>query len=98
MDPEMNEPSRARATRRVVLTKPHRTQRDPGDQSVVWRQRGRSFGISTGVWLLLAVVGALGDWGTTFVALALAAGLLSGAVVVKAYVLVRRAGEVPPTG
>jgi Mrp family chromosome partitioning ATPase len=98
VDPKMNEPSRTRTTRRVVLTKPHRTQRDPGDEAVVWRQRRPAFGISTGVWLLLAVVGALGGWGTTSVALALAAGLLSGAVVVKAYLLVRRAEEGPPAG
>jgi hypothetical protein len=97
VDPEMNEPSRTRTIRRVVLTKPHRTHRDPGDQAAVWRRRRGSFGISAVVWLVLSVAGAVGGWGTTFVALALAAGVLSAAVVVKAQVLVRRAQEGPPT-
>jgi hypothetical protein len=96
VDPEMNEPSRTRTIRRVVLTKPHRTHRDPGDQAAVWRRRRSSFGISAVVWLVLSVAGAVGGWGTTFVALALAAGVLSAAVVVKAQVLVRRAQEGPP--
>jgi hypothetical protein len=96
VDPELNEPSKTRTTRKVVLTTPHRTRRAPSEQAEIWRKRRRSFGISAGVWLLLAVAGAVGGWGTTFLALALAAGLLSAAVAVKAQVLVRRAEEAPP--
>lgn len=89
----MIEPSRRRTTRRIVLIKPHRMQRDPGDQAMVWRQRRRSFGITAVAWLFLAVAGAMSSWGTAFIALASAAAVLSAAVVVKAEVLVRRAEE-----
>ena len=96
MDPGMNDPNRTRTTRRVVLTKPHRTQRAPGDQAVVWRRRRRSFGTSAGVWLVLAVAGAIMGWGVTLVALAIAAGVLSAAGLVTAQVLVSRAGGALP--
>jgi hypothetical protein len=36
------------------------------------------------VFLVLAVAGVVGGWGTTLVALDLAAGLMSAAIVVKA--------------
>ena len=48
------------------------------------------------IFIVLAVAGAVGGWGTTLVALDLAAGVMSAAVVVKAQVMVRRAEEVPP--
>ena len=102
MDPEMNEPRGARTTRttrttrRLVLTKPHRTHRDRAEQAVVWRRRRQSWGASAVIFLALAVAGAVGGWGTTLVALDLAAGVMSATVVVKAQVVVRRAEEVPP--
>jgi Flp pilus assembly CpaE family ATPase len=79
-----------------VLTKPHRTHRDRAEQAVVWRRRRASWGTSAVIFFALAVVGAVGGWGTTLVALDLAAGVMSAAVVVKAQVMVRRAEEVPP--
>ena len=48
------------------------------------------------IFFALAVAGAVGGWGTTLVALDLAAGVMSATVVVKAQVMVRRAEEVPP--
>ena len=102
MDPDMNEPQVARTTRttrttrRVVLTKPHRTHRDRAAQAVVWRRRRQSWGTSAVIFFALAVAGAFGGWGTTLVALDLAAGVMSAAVVVKAQVMVQRAQEVPP--
>ena len=102
MDPEMNEPRGARTTRttrtsrRLVLTKPHRTHRDRAAQAVVWRRRRQSWGMSAVIFIALAVAGAVGGWGTTLVALDLAAGVISAAVAVKAQVMVRRAEEVPP--
>jgi hypothetical protein len=102
VDPEMNEPRGARTTRttrttrRLVLTKPHRTHRDRAEQAVVWRRRRASWGTSAVIFFVLAVAGAVGGWGTTLVALDLAAGVMSAAVVVKAQVMVRRAEEVPP--
>ena len=102
MDPEMNEPRGARTTRttrttrRLVLTKPHRTHRDRAAQAVVWRRRRASWGASAVIFFALAVGGAVGGWGTTLVALDLAAGVMSATVVVKAQVMVRRAEEVPP--
>jgi len=98
----MNEPQVARTTRttrttrRVVLTKPHRTHRDRAAQAVVWRRRRQSWGASAVIFFALAVAGAFGGWGTTLVALDLAAGVMSAAVVVKAQVMVQRAQEVPP--
>lgn len=97
MDPELNDSSRIRTTRRVVLMKPHRTKRDPRDQAAVWKQRRRAFGISTVSWLAMAVAGALSGLGKDFVALAVAACLLSAAVVIKAQVLIQRAEQAPPT-
>jgi hypothetical protein len=47
------------------------------------------------IFFALAVGGAVGGWGTTLVALDLAAGVMSATVVVKAQVMVRRAEEVP---
>ena len=99
MDPEMNEPRGARTTRttrRLVLTKPHRTHRDRAAQAVVWRRRRQSWGTSAVVFFVLAVAAAVGGWGATLVALDLAAGVMSATVVVKAQVMVRRAEEVPP--
>ena len=102
MDPDMNEPQVARTTRttrttrRVVLTKPHRTHRDRAAQAVVWRRRRQSWGTSAVIFFALAVAGAFGGWGTPLVALDLAAGVMSAAVVVKAQVMVQRAQEVPP--
>jgi len=102
VDPEMNEPRGARTTRttrttrRLVLTKPHRTHRDRATQAVVWRRRRKSWGTSAVIFIALTVAGAIGGWGTTLVALDLAAGVMSAAVVVKAQVMVRRAEEVPP--
>lgn len=93
MDPGLNEPSKSQATRRVVLKKPHRTQRDPGVQALVWERRRRSFGTTALAWLVMAVAGALTGLGTLFVGLAVAACLLSAAVVVKAHVLIQRATQ-----
>jgi hypothetical protein len=97
VDPETNEPKRIRTTRRVVLMKPHRTRRDGWHQTVIWRQRRRAFGISAVTWSVLAVVGAVGGFRASFVILAVAACLLSVAVVIKAQVLLQRVEQAPPT-
>jgi hypothetical protein len=77
----------------VVLTKPHRVRRSAADDLVVWGGRRRTFALATVGWLLLALGAAVSEAGTTLVVLPLAAALLSAAVVVKAQVLVRRAGQ-----
>jgi hypothetical protein len=46
------------------------------------------------VWLVLGIAGIIADWGAAFIVLALAAGVMSAAVVVKADVLVRKAQHV----
>ena len=97
MDFGMNRSRGIRTTRRIVLTKPHLTERGPDDQLVVWRHRRRTYGVSAVLWLVLAAAGIFGAWGATFVALALTTGTVSALVVIKAQVLVSRAEQLPPT-
>lgn len=66
-------------------------RREPVDQVVIWKGRRRTFGTAAAAWLLLAVLGAAGGLGTSFVALAVAACVLSAAVVIKAQVIILRA-------
>jgi hypothetical protein len=97
VQPDMNEPKRIRTTRRVVLMKPHRVRRDGRQQTLVWKQRRRAFGISAGTWLALAIFGAVEGFRASTVALAVAACVLSVAVVIKAQVLLQRVEQAPPT-
>jgi hypothetical protein len=87
---------RTGTTRRVVLTKPHRVRRSPADDLVVWGGRRRTFALAAVGWLLLGLGAVVGRAGTSLVVLSLAAALLSAAVVVKAQVLMRRAGRRAP--
>ena len=97
MDPDMNESKRIQTTRRVVLVRPHRIRRDGWQQTVVWEQRRRAFGISAGAWLVLAVIGASEGFRVSFVILAVAVCVLSTAVVIKAHVLLQRVEQTPPS-
>lgn len=91
MDPELRRHVVRKTSRRVVFVRPHRTVRTPADTIRVWTQRRRSFSITAGMWLVLAIVGMPTHLGVAFTVLAFAAALLSAAVVVKANVLLRRA-------
>ena len=90
MDPRVNGPRRVRTSRRITLTKSHRVERVPVDRVVVWKGRRRAFGSSTAMWLFLAVLGAAGGLATSFLVLAVAACVLSAAVVIKAQVIIQR--------
>ena len=97
VDPGQGGPiRRTRTTRRVVLTKPHRVRRTPADDLAVWGGRRRSFALAAVGWLVLGLGAAVSGAGGNLVALSLVAALLSAAVVVKAQVLVRRAGRSVP--
>ena len=87
---------RTRTTRRVVLTSPHRVRRSPADDLAVWGGRRRAFALSAVGWLVLGLGAAVSGAGGTLVVISLVAALLSAAVVVKAQVLLRRAGRSAP--
>ena len=97
VDPGQGGPiRRTRTTRRVVLTSPHRVRRSPADDLAVWGGRRRSFALAAVGWLVLGLGAAVSGAGGTLVVLSLVAALLSAAVVVKAQVLLRRAGRSAP--
>ena len=86
----MTEPPRRRVVyRQFRFVKPHRLRRAPQDTVTVWRRRVRSFSFATIAWLVVALSSALAHE-TTLSVVSLAAGVLSGAAVVKGLVLIRR--------
>lgn len=98
MAPRVNGPRRVRTSRRIIPTKPHGLEREPVDRVVVWKGRRRAFGTSTAMWLFLAVLVAVGALVTSLVALAVAACVLSAAVVIKAQVIILRTRRRKPQG
>jgi hypothetical protein len=62
----------------------------------VWGGRRRSFALAAVGWLVLGLGAAVGGASRTLVVLSLVAALLSAAVVVKAQVLLGRAGRSAP--
>ena len=75
--------------RQFRFVKPHRVHRSPQDTVAVWKRRVRSFSFATVAWLVVALSAAVADE-TTLSIVSLAAGILSGAAVVKGLVLIRR--------
>ena len=97
VDPGQEGPiRRTRTTRRVVLTRPHRVRRSPADDLAVWGARRRSFALAAVGWLVLGLGAAVSGAGAALVVISLVAALLSAAVVVKAQVLLKRAGRRAP--
>ena len=95
MEPDVNGLTRkqTKTTRRIILVRPHLTQRTPVDQAVAWRKRRRTFGLSALAWLTLGIAAGPLGLSHTFTVISLLAGVLSAAVVVKAQVLIRRSEQ-----
>jgi hypothetical protein len=86
----MTEPGRRRVVyRQFRFVKPHRVHRSPQETVTVWRRRVRSFAFATVAWLVVALSSALANE-MTLSLVSFAAGVFSGAAVVKGLILIRR--------